>query len=340
MALNQIDQGRFTDGLARARSLLTLPLTAQQQGMAHHLVAAALFDAGEAEAAQAHYALAVQLSPQHTAHRSARVATGLYTDLDAGQHNRALAHALLGALNVPATALQVQPWDGQRPLRVGWLSGDFRQHSCAHFLWPLLRHLPASRFEHVAYDTGATTDAWTTRFQSVIPHWRQVASLAPRPLADLIARDRIDVLVDLAGLTTGGRIETLAARPAPLILHWLGYLGTLGLDGLGERISDPWVESAATTCEALWMGVPVVSRVGASVCSRQGRTLLQSVGLPDLACHSEADWVRRCQSLVADPEQLSRLRGGLRSRMANSPLCDGADLAAHFTALLEARLLA
>jgi predicted O-linked N-acetylglucosamine transferase (SPINDLY family) len=86
-----------------------------------------------------------------------------------------------------------------------------------------------------------------------------------------------------------------------------------------------------TSCEALWMGVPVVTLPGKRPASRQTLGFLQTLGLGELAASSEADYVRIASQLAAHPDWRAVLRRDLRPRMAGSPLCDGA----LFTASLE-----
>lgn len=88
----------------------------------------------------------------------------------------------------------------------------------------------------------------------------------------------------------------------------------------------------ATTCEALWSGVPVLSLAGGLFQSRAGLSLLSAIGLPQMVAHDEADFLRIARELALDREQLSQLRRGLRMRMRNSPLLDEA----RFTRALEA----
>ena len=88
----------------------------------------------------------------------------------------------------------------------------------------------------------------------------------------------------------------------------------------------------ATTCEALWSGVPVLSLAGALFQSRAGLSLLSVIGLPQLVAHSEEDYLRIARELASDLEQLSQLRQGMRERMRPSPLMD----AQRFTRDLEA----
>ncbi|MGD9690913.1 MAG: tetratricopeptide repeat protein [Phycisphaerales bacterium] len=86
-----------------------------------------------------------------------------------------------------------------------------------------------------------------------------------------------------------------------------------------------------TTCEALWMGVPVVTRAGAAHVSRVGASLLGAVGLEELVCADEGVYIAKAIELARDPGRLRSWREGgatgLRARMAASPLCDAVGLA-------------
>jgi len=89
-----------------------------------------------------------------------------------------------------------------------------------------------------------------------------------------------------------------------------------------------------TTCEALFMGVPVVSLSGHGVHAQNvGASLLNAVQLSDLATSSEDDYVRQASALVRDVKRLSALRAGLRTRMLRSSLCDGPRHVAHLERL-------
>jgi len=85
-----------------------------------------------------------------------------------------------------------------------------------------------------------------------------------------------------------------------------------------------------TTCEASWMGVPVVSLCGHTPASRQSRTLLSALGRADLSVDTADAFVERCQALVADPLTLAARRQGAREQMRASPLMDAADFSAAF----------
>jgi predicted O-linked N-acetylglucosamine transferase (SPINDLY family) len=82
-----------------------------------------------------------------------------------------------------------------------------------------------------------------------------------------------------------------------------------------------------TTCDALWMGVPVVSLVGRTGVSRGGLSILSNVGLPELVARSEEQYVRIANELADNLPHLSQLRSTLRQRMEQSPLMDAPQFA-------------
>ena len=77
-----------------------------------------------------------------------------------------------------------------------------------------------------------------------------------------------------------------------------------------------------TTCEALWMGVPVVTVPGETFASRHSLSHLSTVGLPELVACDQDDYVRLVSELALNADRLEELRSGLRKKMANSPICD------------------
>jgi predicted O-linked N-acetylglucosamine transferase (SPINDLY family) len=78
-----------------------------------------------------------------------------------------------------------------------------------------------------------------------------------------------------------------------------------------------------TSLNALWMGVPVITLSGELPISRQTRSFLRLIGLPDLVAEREEDYIAMAAELAADTDRLRNIRASMRDKMLNSPLCDG-----------------
>jgi predicted O-linked N-acetylglucosamine transferase (SPINDLY family) len=344
--------------------------------------------------------------------------------------------------------------DAGRRLRVGYVSPDLRLHSVAYFIEPVLAHHDRGGFEVVCYQTNSASDAVTERLRGYVDGWVAADRLSDQGLAERVRADAIDILVDLAGHTAGGRLLAFARRPAPVQASWLGYPTGTGLSAIGYRISDwevdpagyeayaaerpvrlpasyfcyrplasapevgplpsgevgaitfgsfnnfakvspsvlgmwarvleavpgsrlmikaksladesvrgrllerlaalgvgearlilrGWQEEvggqlalynevdigldtypyngATTTCEALWMGVPVVSLSGATHASRMGRSILKAAGLGEWVAETAQGYVAHAVRLAGERTQLAELRSTLRGRLRASALMD------------------
>lgn len=353
--------------------------------------------------------------------------------------------------------------NGKR-LRIGYVSPDFRRHSVAYFIEPVLTEHNREDFEVFCYSNLRTPDHATRRIRSSVEHWRDIYELSDEETVEVIRKDGIDILVDLAGHTGGNRILLFACRPAPVQVSWIGYPATTGLESMDYKIvdgyTDPpgmterwyteklfrlpesflcylpegespdvaplpaltrgyitfgsfnnfaklsrdsikmWIRilkeapnsriilkshcfsdegtrryavemfaregvgeervelllydpslqdhlslygrfdialdtfpynGTTTTCEALWMGVPVITLAGNTHASRVGVSLLRNVGLGDLVAATPEEYVRTAVELASDIKNLHTLRNSLRNIMRHSPLTD----AKRFTANLE-----
>lgn len=126
-----------------------------------------------------------------------------------------------------------------RRLRVGFVSPDFRQHAVALFAEPLLSAFDRGAMELFCYAEVPVEDATSARFRALADHWRPTVGLSDDELAALIRRDRIDVLVDMAGHSAGNRLLVFARRPAPVqIAYLLGHGYTSGLSAMDAFLAD------------------------------------------------------------------------------------------------------
>jgi protein O-GlcNAc transferase len=90
-----------------------------------------------------------------------------------------------------------------------------------------------------------------------------------------------------------------------------------------------------TTCDALWMGVPVVTLAGRTAVSRAGSSLLSNTGLGHLVAQSEAAYLDTAESLLSDTDTLAVLRRELRDRMRSSPIMDAVKFTHDFESALR-----
>jgi predicted O-linked N-acetylglucosamine transferase (SPINDLY family) len=152
---------------------------------------------------------------------------------------------------LPAQAAFELDRSPQRRLRIGYVSPDFRQHAVALFAEPLLAAHDRSAVELHCYAEVPAPDAVTERFRAIADHWHNTVGLSDAKLAEQIRRDRIDVLVDLAGHTAGNRLLTFARKPAPVQVTWLvGHGYSTGLSAMDAFLAD--AELAPQGADALF----------------------------------------------------------------------------------------
>ncbi len=123
-------------------------------------------------------------------------------------------------------------------LRVGYLSADFRAHPISYLTVGLFEHHDRSRFETFAYSYGRDDGSEIRRrVQPAFEHWTEAGTMSDDAFAQRIRADAIDVLVDLGGHTSE-RLGIAAPRPAPVQIHYMGFAGTLGFDGIDAIVAD------------------------------------------------------------------------------------------------------
>jgi len=137
----------------------------------------------------------------------------------------------------------------EKPLHIGLLSGDLREHPVGYFVEPVLRqwhqwqHRQHQPITVTVFDTLNQADGLTQKLRPLVSGWHDVTRLTTRQLGEQIRQLGVDILIDLHGHTTGHRLDVMALKPAPVQLTWHGFLGTTGLPTidyvLADRISVP-----------------------------------------------------------------------------------------------------
>lgn len=146
----------------------------------------------------------------------------------------------------PQENIQRQRRPGNK-IRIGYVSGDFRSHSVAFFLEPVLKNHNKDDYEIFCYDMVTAPDDTTRRMMGLGWEWRPVYGHSDKAVAGQILCDGIDILVDLAGHTLGNRLGVFAMRPAPVQVTWLGYPNTTGLKQMDYRLADNMTDPPGMT---------------------------------------------------------------------------------------------
>jgi predicted O-linked N-acetylglucosamine transferase (SPINDLY family) len=123
-------------------------------------------------------------------------------------------------------------------IRLGYLSTDFFAHAVGFLVRDLFSHHDRVRFEVHGYSLRHRPDEVQACIQRGFDVYRNLAGRSAEEIANSIIHDQIDILIDLAGYTSAAQPVVLAARPAPIQISWLGYLGTGGGDFIDYLIAD------------------------------------------------------------------------------------------------------
>jgi len=138
------------------------------------------------------------------------------------------------------------PVTASGPLRIGYLSSDLREHAVGYLMTEVLALHDRKRVEVFAYYCGPESkDPLHQHFKATSDHFVSITALDDTSAAQRIARDGIQILVDLNGYTRDARLKLVAQRPAPVIANYLGYPGTMGSPYHHYIIADDFIIPAS-----------------------------------------------------------------------------------------------
>jgi predicted O-linked N-acetylglucosamine transferase (SPINDLY family) len=130
--------------------------------------------------------------------------------------------------------------DPGRPLRIGYVCGEFVQGPFAYFLVPVLANHDRGRFEIFSYHSCPFPDAKTAEFRGLSNTWRDISTLDDDSVCELIREDRVDILVDLSGHYPFTRIAVFTRHPAPVQTAFPNYPSTTGVAEIDYILTDRW----------------------------------------------------------------------------------------------------
>ncbi len=339
-----------------------------------------------------------------------------------------------------------------KKLRIGYVSGDFRNHPASYFLTPLFSYCNHEDFRIYCYSNTQVPDAKTVFFRDRSDSWNSIRDMTDREAAEKIRKDGIDILVDLCGHSADNRLGIFCFKPSPVQVTYLGYPNSTGLTVMDYRLTDnicdpegqqsfytealrylphcfcnyapqeriqasseppvkrnnfitfgsthtlarlnnqvldlwanileripssrlrivrntlkgnaakrirdrfigqgitadrislvhdippnahldiyteidvlldtfPW-SGHTSACEALFMGVPVISLHGERYAGNMVNSVLSNIGLPEYIAQSKEEYILKAERAATDSSSLIDLRSTLRRKMLESPLCD------------------
>jgi len=235
------DAGRHFDAARAFRRALS---AGGVDGTAAANLARTLHESGDHDGAARALADGLARAPDDAALHRAGVVTPHYAVAFDAAANRRAAEAWCRRFlppPPPRPAPATGAADPGRRLRVGYVSGDFSAHPVGIFLARVFAAHDRDAVEVVAYDTRDRRDGVNALLRRHAGRWRPIAALDDSAAAARVREDGIDVLFDLGGHTTGGRLGLFARRAAPVQASWLGYFGTTGLAAMDWLIADPVV---------------------------------------------------------------------------------------------------
>jgi predicted O-linked N-acetylglucosamine transferase (SPINDLY family) len=212
---------------------------------AHNNLANALKDEGQLDEAIAAYRRSLEIEPN-----APRVHSNLILALHflPGHDRQTIVeehshwNRKFAAPVIPFRLPHANERNAERRLRIGYVSPDFRDHVVGRNVLPLLRCHDRQSFEIICYCGTAKPDYLTDEFRKHANHWRHTARIPDEAMVTMIHEDRVDILIDLAQHTAENRLPLFARCPAPVQASFAGYPESSGVDGIGYRISDRWLE--------------------------------------------------------------------------------------------------
>jgi predicted O-linked N-acetylglucosamine transferase (SPINDLY family) len=131
---------------------------------------------------------------------------------------------------------------GHDRLRIGYLSSDFCSHAMSYLIVELFERHDRARFEIHGYCASPEDGSdIRNRVIAAFDHFTRIGALTDEAAARRIRYDEIDILIDLNGLTSGGRLQILRWKPAPVQATYLGFIGPVPLPELDYMLCDEFV---------------------------------------------------------------------------------------------------
>ena len=126
-------------------------------------------------------------------------------------------------------------------IRVGFISGDLKNHPVGYFTEGLIKNFNKDLFEIISFPTIIKSDDLTIRIKPYFKEWIPIYGKTDLEAATIIYSQNIQILIDLSGHSAKNRLPVFSYKPAPVQITWLGYFATTGLPEMDYILGDPYV---------------------------------------------------------------------------------------------------
>ena len=211
--------------------------------MAHNNLGNAFKALGEYQKAISCYEKAIQINPNSTRPYSNSLFTLLYCEEYDSKYYLSQAKKFRSALKPIHDDLLLKYQFDVKPkkLKIGFVSGDFRQHPVGYFLLGTLKHLKNKNLELIAYSNLQERDALSIELKSQFTNWCEITDQSDKKVINQIRKDGIHILFDLSGHSARNRLPIFINKPAPIQVSWAGYAGSTGIPEIDYLIGDSFV---------------------------------------------------------------------------------------------------
>jgi protein O-GlcNAc transferase len=192
------------------------------------------------------YAKALLKTPSSLIAHSYRAFNANYLDDINTQELYALqlkaAQAYSAQLNTSVENSYAKNLSPQRRLTIGYISPDLHSHSVSFFFAPILKQHNPEKFKVICYSDSSKRDQVNKELRQLAHQWHDIGGISDHGVKNLIQKEGVDILVELAGYTANHRLGLMALKAAPIQISYLGYCNSTGLDAIDYRISDIYAD--------------------------------------------------------------------------------------------------
>lgn len=240
LGLVQRDMGKITEAINNFRtSLAIMPNNVS----ALLNIGNAIFDSGEVGEAIKYYKKAAEMLPENPDILANLIMAMHYDEVASRDEIFALSKKYAEKFT-PNNLIRTNHQNSKnlnRKLRIGYVSSDFKAHPVGFYTEGVFINHDKTKFEIYCYANQNYKDRITQNISSGADKYTSIKDWPDAKVIEEIEKDKIDILVDLSGYSSGNRLGVFAKKPAPIQMSWIGYFDTAGMEAIDYIIADKFL---------------------------------------------------------------------------------------------------